>query len=59
MPKSNLTHLLQLIDISVFRLLKQNQKKLFVEKTRFITYNINNVDFIDFILQGKEDGIKS
>ena len=43
------THLLQPLDVSIFGPLKQNYKKLLAEKTRFITYNIDKVDFISLI----------
>ena len=53
------THLLQPLDVSVFGPLKQNYKKLLAEKTRFITYNINKVDFISLIQQARWQDITS
>ena len=49
----HLTHLLQPLDVSIFGPLKQNYKKLLAEKTRFITYNIDKVDFISLIQQAR------
>lgn len=42
-------HLLQLLDIDIFSLLKQNYKTLLAEKTQFITYNIDKTDFVSLI----------
>ena len=50
---AHLTYLLQSLDIGVFGPLKQNYKKLISEKTCFITYNIDKIDFIYKKLDGK------
>ena len=55
----HLTHLLHLLNVSVFGLLKQNYKKLLAEKTCFTTYNIDKVDFISLIQQSRQQGILS
>lgn len=47
------TYLLQLLDIAVFDLLKQNYKTLLVEKARFITYNIDKPNFISLIQKAR------
>lgn len=55
----HLTYLLQLLDVSVFDLLKQNYKKLLAKKTCFSTYNINKADFISLIEKARQYGIMS
>lgn len=39
-------YILQLLDVNIFGLLKQNYKKLLFQKLCFITYNFDKVDFI-------------
>ncbi len=51
------THLLQLLDVGVFGLLKQNYKTLLAEKTQFTTYNIDKADFIALIQKAQQRGI--
>ncbi len=54
---SDSTHLLQLLDVSVFATLKQNYKKLLYEKTCFSTYNIDKTDFISLIQKARRQSI--
>lgn len=49
----NSIHLLQLLDVSVFGLLKQNCKKLLGKKTHLTTYHIDKVGFIPLIKRTK------
>lgn len=45
----HLTHLLQLLDVGVFSLLKQNYEPLLTKKTWFTDYNFDKADFIFLI----------
>lgn len=42
-------HLLYLLNISIYELLKQNNKKFLTKKTYFIIYNNNKLNFISLI----------